>query len=268
MSDWSVYALPPVQDDGYGYTVAANVMRTPFETPRPNQKRGDTLNIRQFNAHVLLTHTELMAAEAFTETRGFSWFSMDLISGYAEDTLLPGSYPSIHSVRMIREPRISELGKGRYRMDMMLESRPLPYNWVVVDGQTWSTATSSQYVGLRVSPVPYPTTLKAARFKTDNAAGVVYKAYMVINGVRTDLITLSQACGVDWLEIPFHNIEVPEQATLDVAMLASSTSFIADYYKNAANAKAFESLGESYPPSTFGVNAFGVDVQFRHHNPP
>lgn len=265
-SDWSNFGLPPVQEDGYGYTVASGVLRTPFDTAQPRQKRGNVLNVRQFAGHVLLTQAQLGNAEAAINAFGFQWFTLELISGYANSALVPGEYPSIHSVRLTADYRVSAVGVDTYRLELALESRELPYQWLIADGLTWTTSAVARYVGLRVSPVPFPTTVKGVRFRAGQAGSTISSAYLVNDGVRTDIITTPTPCGTEWLVVNLPPFQVAELGTLDIAMTCSSYAWVSNLFASNNTLRGFEAGADNYPPAVFTSSAFGVDVLYRYNN--
>lgn len=116
MSDWSDQGLPDPVLSGYGYLIDAGLERTGFDWSKARQQRADTANRRQFSASVILTHAQLIAAEAFIASSGYEWFSMDVLSG-AED----GSPCSELQVRLIDAYSVTSVGLRAYKLGMELE---------------------------------------------------------------------------------------------------------------------------------------------------
>ena len=81
MSDWSDAGLPAPRINPYSYIVDADLDRTPFDWPRKLQEQISNINRSEFTLEFLLTHAELKLAEAFIASSGYSWFTMDLLSG-------------------------------------------------------------------------------------------------------------------------------------------------------------------------------------------
>ena len=262
-SDWSNFGLPPVQRGGYGYKVAAGVLRTPFDTAQPRQKRTNTLDVRAFSGQVQMTHAQLRNAERAIQAFGFNWFTMDLISGYAGTNSVPGVFPSVHTVRLTADYRVSVLGADLYQIDLALETRPNPFEWVIADGQVWTGSATARYVGLRVSPLGFPATVRAVRFRAGVPGSTISSAFIVVDGVRTDLITSAWEVGDVWRVLEIAPLSAPQGATVDLAMTCSSYAWVADYYKSSALLSGFEAGAEVYPPTVFSDNAFGVDLEFR-----
>lgn len=262
-SDWSNFGLPPVQRGGYGYTVASGVLRTPFDTAQPRQKRTNTLDVRAFSGQVQMTQAQLRNAEAAISAFGFNWFTMDLVSGYAGTNRVPGVFPSVHTVRLTADYRVSVLGEDLYQMDLNLETRPNPYQWVIADGQVWTGSATARYVGLQVSPLGFPATVRAVRFRAGAPSSSISSAFIVINGARTNLVTAPFEVGDVWRVLEIAPLSVPQGATVDLAMTCSSYAWVADYYKSSALLSGFEAGAEVYPPTVFSDNAFGIDLEFR-----
>lgn len=267
MSNWTDYGLPIVEAPGYGYSTAAGLMRTPFEVPQPNQKRANDLNVRQFNVSVNLTQAQLANAWAAIHAFGFTWFTIDLISGYADDKAVPGVVPSEHTVRIIGDCHFTAIGWDLYKMDIPLETKPKPYEWIIAPGQVWQTSATPRYVGVRIAPLPFPAIVRAIRGRAGTWDSTVSSAFIVINGVRTDLITSPLPMGPNWLELEIEPIQVPQGATVDLAATMSSYAWVTDYYRSSALLSGFEAGAEVYPPSSFTDNAFGIDLNYRYLQP-
>ena len=242
-------------------------MRTPFETAQPRQMRANDLNVRQFMVSVNLTQAEFSAAWAAIHAFGYTWFTIDLISGYADSKVVPGIVPSEHTVRIIGDCHVTQVGWNLYKMDLTLETKPKIYEWIIAPGQIWSTSTSPRYVGVRISPLPLPAVVRAIRGRAGAWNSTVSSAFIVINGVRTNLITAAIPIGPDWSELEIEPISIPRGATVDLAATMSSYAWVGNYYKSSALLNGFEAGSEVYPPTTFTDNAFGIDLNYRYEMP-
>lgn len=262
-SDWSNFGLPPVQRGGYGYRVASGVLRTPFDTAQPRQTRTNTLDVRAFSGQVQMNHAQLRNAERAIAAFGFGWFTLDLISGYAGTNRVPGVFPSVHTVRLTADYRVSVLGADLYQMDLNLETRPNPYQWVIADGQVWTGGATARYVGLRVSPLGSPATVRAVRFRAGVPGSTISSAFIAVDGVRKDLITSAWEVGDVWRVLEIAPLSVPQGATVDVAASMSSYSWVDGYLASSAILSGFEAGAEVYPPTVFSDSAFGVDLSYR-----
>lgn len=112
MSDWSAAGLPAFQVPGYGYTVDAGLVRTPFATSRPSQARMHRVNRHRYTVEVLLTQAQLVAAETFLKAQGFSPFTADLVSG---------GPVAAQSVRAMNGWSVTAVGVNTYRLRLALE---------------------------------------------------------------------------------------------------------------------------------------------------
>lgn len=117
MSTWSDLGLPYLESPGYGYSVGAALLRTPFTTAHPRQRRKHTKSRKTFAAHVLLTQAQLGVATEFLETYGFTWFTIDLLSGEGN----PSGEVLPHSVRLREAYSVSAAGYDLYRVELTLE---------------------------------------------------------------------------------------------------------------------------------------------------
>jgi len=116
MSAWSNLGLPTPEVAGYGYTIDAGILRTPFASSHQRQRRQHTTNKRTFTVSVLLTQSQVRTATAFLETSGFSWFSMDLLSGHRDAEVIAS-----HCVKVVNNFTLSAVGANYYRLEMTLE---------------------------------------------------------------------------------------------------------------------------------------------------
>lgn len=116
MSTWNDLGLPNPEIVGYGYSVDAGLIRTPFATANPRQSRRYTKSARTFTAQVLVSQSQLKLATNFLEASGFTWFSIDLLSGHWQDGIV-----SSHCVRLSEDYSVSAVGADYYRVQMLLE---------------------------------------------------------------------------------------------------------------------------------------------------
>jgi hypothetical protein len=113
---WSDLELPPPEAQGYGYSIDAGLVRTTFDTAKPRQGRKHTSNKRTFTAEVKLRQAQLKIAINFLETYGYTWFSIELLSGEYSDAPV-----SPHCVRLAEAYTITAIGADLYSLQMVLE---------------------------------------------------------------------------------------------------------------------------------------------------
>jgi hypothetical protein len=116
MSTWSDLDLPLPEVSGYGYTHDSGVLRTSFVTAHPRQARTYQTNRRTFSAEVQVTQAQLKVATDFLEVYGFTWFSIELLSGqYFSEPV------STQCVRLSADYSVSAVGYDLYKLQMSLE---------------------------------------------------------------------------------------------------------------------------------------------------
>ncbi len=116
MGTWSDLELPPPQAPGYGYTVDSGLVRTQFATAHPLQRQDYTTGKRTFTISVQLTQAQLKLATNYLEVSGFTWFSMDLLSGQSDSEIV-----SSHCVRLTKDYSVSALGYDLYTLSAEVE---------------------------------------------------------------------------------------------------------------------------------------------------
>ena len=115
MSDWSDAGLPPLQMRGYTGTFVPGIKRTSFRTAHPSQTIRER---RRYNGifETFLTHSQLVAAEAFIENVGYLAFTITTVNN--ENYL----------VRLMRSPEINSMSGETYRyvIHVDITTSPLP----------------------------------------------------------------------------------------------------------------------------------------------
>ncbi len=119
MSTWSDLGFPYPQAPGYSYSIDAGLVKTAFLSANPRQSRRHQTNKRSFTLEVFVTQEQLNSVTAFLIADGFSWFSMDLLSGQ-----LDGDPVSLHLVRLAESFQVSAVGMDYYKIQMQLEQIP------------------------------------------------------------------------------------------------------------------------------------------------
>ncbi len=111
---WNAAGLPMPQETGYGYEIAAGLLRTPFAAARPRQRRAHTEWTRTFTVECELTQEQLQIAESALVLEGYSWFLMTLISGDEEF--------SDQLVRLIAPWSVAAISSTQFSLSMTLET--------------------------------------------------------------------------------------------------------------------------------------------------
>jgi hypothetical protein len=118
MSDWSDLGLPAPNVEGYGYSIDAGIMRTPFATAHPRQIRRHTRNQRTFSTSVMLTQAQLSVATEFLEADGFAGFTIGLICGRSQTVVTD------LDVRVSDNYTVDAVGLNLYKLSMSLQDVP------------------------------------------------------------------------------------------------------------------------------------------------
>ena len=112
MSSWTALGLPGPEVNNFGYTIAAGLLRTKFDTAHPRQVRLNTRNIKTFTLTFLLNTEQVKIAETFIEQGGYSWFGMPLN---------PSGGPEI-TIRVTGDYKVSSRGLGLHALDLTVET--------------------------------------------------------------------------------------------------------------------------------------------------
>jgi len=173
---WESLGLPAFEAPGYGYTVDAGIVRTPFDTAHPRQTRRHSTNKRTFTATCQLSQAQLKLATNFLETYGFSWFSLDLLSGQID-----GSPVSAHCVRLSTDYTVKALGNGWFELTAELEQ--LVERSILVTSELYPLEVTES---AGVTP-PDPSSFSSVSYSTafSDAAGVTPPAPFVSTIVQT-----------------------------------------------------------------------------------
>jgi hypothetical protein len=116
MSTWSDLGLPYPEAPGYSYVVDPGLQRTPFAAAAPRQSRQFAQAKKTFTLNFLLSVAQLKIATNFLEQYGFQSFSIELLSGAAEDLVRS------HNVKLIKDFSVSALAYNTYRLSADVES--------------------------------------------------------------------------------------------------------------------------------------------------
>lgn len=127
MSNWSDLGLPNLQAANYEYQVNPGLLRTPFETELPAQKRRYLYNFKTITAVALLNTQQLNIAENFLKTYGYSYFTADLIS--QDGTIVI----SEQSVRLIENIQVQMLGYNAFKITLVLEKPAQEMNFLQLE---------------------------------------------------------------------------------------------------------------------------------------
>lgn len=112
MSSWTALGLPSPEVNNFGYTIAAGLLRTKFDTAHPRQVRLNTRNVKTFTLTFLLDTTQVRVADAFLSLNGYSWFGIPLN---------PAGGPEI-TIRVIGDYKVSSRGLGLHALDLTVET--------------------------------------------------------------------------------------------------------------------------------------------------
>lgn len=165
MSTWSNLGLPHPDAAGYGCTIDAGLLRTPFASAHPRQKRQHVGDKRTFTVSVLLTQPQVQTAVAFLEAEGFTWFSIDLLSGQRDAEPV-----AAHCVRVVQDFSISAVGNGHYRLEMTLEQlveRSVIVTTTLYNAEAWDGLMTSQRLppSMSMSTVRQPFDANSTAFR-------------------------------------------------------------------------------------------------------
>jgi hypothetical protein len=114
MASWSEYGLPPLLEGGYSYSINAGIIRTPFETARPRQRRLFATNQHTYKVSAEVTQEQLTTAEWFLTSFGFSWFELALTDAQGK--------AATRLVRAISDYSVAVKGHDLYVISFDLES--------------------------------------------------------------------------------------------------------------------------------------------------
>lgn len=178
MSTWSNLGLPHPEAAGYGYTIDAGLLRTPFASAHPRQKRQHVGDKRTFTVSVLLTQPQVRTAVAFLEAEGFTWFAIDLLSGQSDAEIIAS-----HCVRVIDNFTISAVGNGHYRLEMTLEQlveRSVIVTTTLYNAEVWDGLMTSQRLPPSMSTVrlPFDASNTAFRLPSGNLQQTYFPHYV------------------------------------------------------------------------------------------
>jgi hypothetical protein len=114
MAAWADHDLPSFQTSGYRYSINAGLIRTPFETAQPRQRRVFATNAHEFSVSVWVTQAQLTVAEWFLKSYGYNWFEANLTDDLGSNTP--------HLVRCTGDYSVSVKGYDTYEIQMELET--------------------------------------------------------------------------------------------------------------------------------------------------
>lgn len=119
MSAWTDLGLPLPNAKGYGYTRDAALVRSPMESPLPEQSQKHDSWGKKFSVSWDLTLDQLAIAETYLLQYGYSWFELEMVSGEtpASETL------SIHTVRLIENYKVTPIGSVFMKLSVSVESK-------------------------------------------------------------------------------------------------------------------------------------------------
>lgn len=119
MSAWSDLGLPMANAKGYAYSSKTNFKRSIYESPLPDQAQFNKSWMKTFTISWDLTLEELHIAETYLLDVGYSWFTVELVSGET-----PYNRPwSTHTIRLISNYNITPLGAMFIRLSATAESK-------------------------------------------------------------------------------------------------------------------------------------------------
>lgn len=119
MSAWTDLGLPLPNAKGYGYTRDAALVRSPMESPLPEQAQKHNSWGKKFSISWDLTLDELAVAETYLLQYGYSWFELEMVSSktpYTETT-------SIHTIRLTENYKVTPIGSVFMKLSVSAESR-------------------------------------------------------------------------------------------------------------------------------------------------
>lgn len=112
--------LPRPDRDGYGYTIAAGLLRTEFAGGYIRQRRTMFGMPAAFSMSFRMNTAQLAILQTFLDRYGWSWFAMDLVSGGAR-VVRPASDCVLHKVRFTSDATHELIGPNVWRVTMQAE---------------------------------------------------------------------------------------------------------------------------------------------------
>lgn len=248
--------LPYPEANGYAYTVASGVARTSFDAARPRQKPLNSLNLRTFTLSVLLRQSQLGVAERFLGSYGGTWFTIPVLGG-AE------SLPIIDMrVRLTGSFSVSAVGYDLYRMELPLESRKIPYSWVLSEYESgWVDSTAMRVVGNEFTVPNSDGFINGARFSCVGPSTLVQVLQLDVDDVvvhRLDNILIDEPRK----EFSFDSVHIKEGSVVRVAMYGPSSLQNVNYFSLHGLGRGFTATapGETL---VYSNTAYSCDVRFR-----
>lgn len=115
MSTWAALGLPYPETSGYKYSIDAGLLRSSISTAQPRQKRQYETNQRSFSVSWVVSYEQLQIAEPYLQQHGYSWFPLQLLSGYLPEPIVT------LCVRLTDDYSVEPAGAGHYRIKATLE---------------------------------------------------------------------------------------------------------------------------------------------------
>lgn len=114
--EWSLNGFPPPVVSSYGYSKDAGLVRTEFRSGATRQRRRWGDGRRSVTATFNIQTEDLFALETFINTKGYTWFTMGLItSDNSSDHI------RLHTVRIKGNPKAGNIYGDTFSMSLELE---------------------------------------------------------------------------------------------------------------------------------------------------